>query len=132
MRERGQFVQDYQDTWSEATEKRYIVYAAQLAGGDFDPQGEYYIDHVTIQMGPGTDTGTIQFYKENVETNIADVLSGIIPVDEAQGHLSLPVEWRPGPLHDVYFVTTGTAAGFVSLRTHRVSNSFAASQEIIP
>lgn len=132
MSERGQFVQDYTEVFDGAVTKCYIAYAAQQAGGRHDPEGEYRFSKLTIQVGPGTGTGTIRFFKEHVQTDEFTALTSEIPLDEIQSHLSLPIAWTPGPLHDIYFVTTGTAKGYVSLRAARISNSFVPSQEIIP
>lgn len=131
--ERGQHVQEYSEASEGAQSKVYIVYAPQCLGWDGnakdDPEAEYVIDGYYIAVA---GLGTIQFFREHVQTLVASQLSEEIPLDDVHTPHVDSCIWRPGPLHDVYYTTTGDVDVSVRLKTHVIRNSFAPGVEIIP
>ena len=133
--ERGYRVRDYQEEFDGAVSKCYIAYALDSIDGNTgrtwkNPDDFLVITRLTIQTGPGTGTGTIQFFREHVETDAISPMSNEIVLDETQSHYTVPVEWLPGALNDVYFTTTGTARAVVSLHTHEVRGSYSSPLDI--
>lgn len=132
LSERGQRLQEFYESSEGAVDKNFIVYAAQAidpySGDNYaDPDGEYVIDEYDITV---SGVGTIQFFREHVTTDVASEMTPVMYLDDINAPHTKRCIWRPGPLHDVYYKTTGDINVTVTLKTHVIRRGFQLGMDI--